>query len=333
MNRIWQIVLFLIILTGCKTGEIDDIALLDEEIRFEITKHLFPDTNINAIAFAEPNHWFYASGNTITQVKYDQTSVYTTSTAVISMDWNKMEETLWFGTDSSGLGQLKNGVITYFTKESHGLPRTNYIRDVTCDEDGGTWFNSSAHKQGGLGYHKNGIFTFYTPDNSLLPDNLVKSIACNGKSVYVATGGYVNQQKMVKISEGNFEVLPVTGYYLTDMAVDKEDKVYVIDDHSLSSIAISRSNILLHDGKSTRPIAPEITAGTWYHPYILATDLRNYLWVAKFGSDNAKNLQVYDGKEWLEPSDFPDAFIKCLAVDKKNTLWIGTNKGIYLIDQ
>ena len=332
MWRNWFIFGLTIISTSCKTGEIDDVDPLKEEINLTVSHHLYPGTNVKAFAFAEANHWFFASGSEITQVKNNQKTVFSAPSAVISMDWNIKEETLWFGTDSSGLGQLKDGALNYYTRESHGLPRTNYIRDVTCDDDGGTWFNTSAHKMGGLGYHKNGIFSFFTPDNSILPDNLVKSIARNGNNLFVATGGYVNQQKVVKISNGSWTLLPVTGYYLMDMAVDKDNKVYIIDDYSLSSV-VTQSKIILLKEESTQTISPEIPPGSWYHPYVLAVDRRNYLWAAQFAISSAKILQVFNGIKWLEPQTFPDSFINCISVDSKNTVWIGTNNGIYLLDQ
>lgn len=73
--------------------------------------------------------------------------------------------------------------------------------------------------------------------------------------------------------------------------------------------------------------------GFGYRPYKFATDRRNYLWVAQFGNGTIKNLQVYDGKEWLEPESFPNDYIQCIAFDNKNTAWVGTNDGIYLLEQ
>jgi ligand-binding sensor domain-containing protein len=327
------IFLFLLLTFGCKTGDIDDFAILNEEISFEISAHHYPGTIIKAIAVAGPNHWFCAAGNDIIEVKNDQKTIRSVTSEVISMDWNKTEEALWFGTHSSGLGQLKNGSISYFTKDSHGLPRTEYIRNIVCDREGGVWFNSSAHKMGGLAYHKNGSFTFFSPENSILPDNLVKCIAYNGKNIYVNTGGYVGQQKLLKITGDQWELMPLTGYYLMDMAVDRNEIIYVIDDYSLSSSFPNNSRIIVFDGQKIQTITPENISGAWYHPYILATDLRNYLWVAKFGGETSQNLQVYNGKDWIEPTSFPGDFIHCISIDSRNRVWLGTDNGIYLLEQ
>ena len=188
MHKNWSLIGLLLLLLCCKTGEIDDVSFLSEEVRFEISNHQYPGVSIKAITIVSADHWFYASGNAIKEVKTGQETVHRATSEVLSMSWNKVDEALWFGTRSSGLAKLKNGHVTYFTRESHGLPRTEFIRNVACDNEGGVWFNSSAHRVGGLGYYKNGQFTFYNPENSTLPDNLVKSISISGKSVYVEIG-------------------------------------------------------------------------------------------------------------------------------------------------
>lgn len=321
------------LLLCCKTGEIDEIAFLNEEVNFEISDHLYPGVSIKALTIVDTDHWFYASGSAITEVKTGQETVHTAMSEIISMSWNKTEEALWFGTRSSGLAKLKNGHASYFTKESHGLPRTEFVRNVACDNQGGVWFNSSAHRLGGLGYYKNGSFTFYTPENSDLPDNLVKSIAVCENNVYVATGGTVSQQKVVKISGENWKLLPITGYYLMGMTVDRNNYLYVIDDYTLSSSLLISTFIIFYDGQKTKNLAPESSSALSYHPYLLAIDQRNYLWVAQFGSGTIKNLQVWNRKQWFEPETFPNDHIQCIAFDNKNTAWVGTNNGIYLIEQ
>lgn len=333
MLKNWSLIVLFLLLLCCKTGEIDNVSFLSEEVSFEISDHFYPGLSIKAISIVGADHWFYASGNAITEVKTGQETVHTATSEVISMSWNKIEEMLWFGTRSSGLAKLENGHVTYFTKESHGLPRTEFIRNVACDNEGAVWFNSSAHMLGGMGYYKNRQFSFYTPENSALPDNLVKSISISSNSVYVATGGTVTQQKVIKISGDRWELLPITGYYLMGMTVDQDETLYVINDYGLSSSMPHNTHIIIFDGEKTQTLNPENNIGLRYNPYILATDRRNYLWVAQFGSGTIKNLQVWNGKHWFEPETFPDDFINCIAFDSGNTAWIGTNNGVYLVEQ
>jgi ligand-binding sensor domain-containing protein len=333
MHKNWSLIGLLLLLLCCKTGEIDDVSFLSEEVRFEISNHQYPGVSIKAITIVSADHWFYASGNAIKEVKTGQETVHRATSEVLSMSWNKVDEALWFGTRSSGLAKLKNGHISYFTRESHGLPRTEFIRNVACDNEGGVWFNSSAHRVGGLGYYKNGQFTFYNPENSTLPDNLVKSISISGKSVYVATGGTVTQQKVVKITGDRWELLPITGYYLMNMAVDLVETLFVINDYGLSSTLPHNTHIIVFDGDKTQALIPEKNIGLGFRPFFLATDRRNFLWVAQFGSGTIKSLQVWNGKQWFEPEIFPNDYIQCIAFDNKNTAWVGTNNGIYLLEQ
>ena len=70
------------------------------------------------------------------------------------------------------------------------------------------------------------------------------------------------------------------------------------------------------------------------HYYLLRTDKRNYLWNVKFGVQDVKRLSVYDGKNWHQPpEDFPDDFINSIEVDEENNIWLGTNNGIYILNQ
>jgi hypothetical protein len=228
------------------------------------------------------------------------------------MAWNEIEKVLWFGTWSSGLARFKDGKISYFTQSSNNLPR-DLVSDLVCDCNGTVWFSSSAHLLGGLGRYLNDGFKFYAPGNSSLPDNLIKSIACVGERIFVATGGTVTQQKVVEIDGNKWKLLPVAGYYLMDMDVDREGRVYVIDDVGLSSSSNSTNKIYLFDNDNYRNI---LTDGSW--PHCLKTDLRNYLWVSKSGPENSDILQFMMVNRGMK---FRSVFLKCSSTVYR---WIKT---------
>ena len=116
-----------------------------------------------------------------------------------------------------------------------------------------------------------------------------------------------------------------------DMKVDAQDRLYIIDDTGLSS-SMMKPRIWMYEKGSTQNICPEINFFAIFTT--IQTDLRNYVWLAKYESNNNNHLTVFDGKTWHNaPADFPDIFIKCMAVDKNNTVWLGTEKGIYLLSQ
>jgi len=135
----------------------------------------------------------------------------------------------------------------------------------------------------------------------------------------------VNQQKVVYVSGNDWETLPIQGYYLMDMDVDLNGNVYVVDDTGLSSTIMPNRIYRYSDGTCTY-IIPEESCPDIY-PHRLKSDLRNYLWLAKFSFGNEKNLMVYDGKTWHKaPGDFLDLQINCISVDKNNNIWLGTSE-------
>jgi len=333
MKKLYLLMTVVAFATACKTGEIDEIPMSNPEISFEVTEHLGVGENVKNLCPVNQKTYFYSVGANIIRVQNDQQTTFTTSSEILSLAWNNAEEALYFGTHASGLGCLKNGQIHYFTESSHGLPR-NLVRHVVCDSEGGVWFNTSAHLLGGLGYLQNNRVVIFTPQNSLLPDNLIKSIVCRDQEIWVATGGYVTYQKVVKIAAGQWELLPIYGYYLMEMDVDTNGALNIIDDYGLSSSFSVTNHIINYTGKQTKILLPPGATRFSFYPYRLKSDRRNYLWVAKYSSPDAKQLIVYNGESWIEaPASFPDDFINCIATDPQNRIWLGTTNGIYRLDQ
>jgi ligand-binding sensor domain-containing protein len=328
MKRLIIVLLGILSFSGCNIITEKEELILNPEIDFTISSHLAIGKEITSIVAIDENNYFYSIGNEIFCIENSRENHMSATSKVLAMAWNDIGKVLWFGTWSSGLARFKDGKISYFTQISNNLPR-DLVSDLVCDCNGTVWFSSSAHLLGGLGRYMNGGFKFYAPGNSSLPDNLIKSIACVGDRIFVATGGTVTQQKVVEIDGNKWKLLPVAGYYLMDMDVDREGRVYVIDDVGLSSSSNSTNKIYLFDNDNYRNI---LTDGSW--PHCLKTDLRNYLWVSKSGPENSGNLTVYDGKSWHEvPFGFPEMFINCISVDKDNAIWLGTTDGIYMLKQ
>jgi ligand-binding sensor domain-containing protein len=332
MKKLTNILLAFFAFSCCHIIPEKDELILNSEINFTVSSHIVPGKDITSIVAIDENNYYYSVGNEIFCIENSRENQMEATSKVLAMAWNNPQNSLWFGTLSSGLGQLVDKKISYFTQSSDQLPR-DLISDLVCDSNGTVWFSSSAHLLGGLGCYRDGKFKFYTPDNSSLPDNLVKSIACLGDKVYVVTGGTVTQQKVVIIDNNRWKQLPVLGYYLMDMDVDREGKVYVIDDVSLSSSSFMTNKIYICENDKYRNILPETSRFNFW-PHCLKTDLRNYLWVSKSGSENNVNLAVYDGENWHEaPFYFPEMFINCISVDKNNTIWLATTNGIYVLKQ
>jgi ligand-binding sensor domain-containing protein len=331
MRCLPYIILGALTFSGCYDISEKETLTLNPEIDFTVSFQMAAGKNISSLLAFDENNYFFSIGNQIFCVEDSKNFQIEVTSDVLALARNETDKLLWLGTKSSGLGRLNEGQITYFTQKKDKLPR-DLISYLVCDSEGAVWFSSSAHQLGGLGRYYKGEFRFYTPENSALPDNLIKSIACLGDKIFVVTGGTVTQQKVVSIDENKWKTLPIQGYYLMDMDVDQDGKVYVIDDTGLSSTMMT-NKIYLYDYNKCRNILPN---GSWseFWPHRLKTDLRNYLWVAKFSSQNNRNLAVFDGETWHEaPSDFPDMFINCIAVDKNNAIWLGTTDGIYILNQ
>jgi ligand-binding sensor domain-containing protein len=327
-----QLLILLVLLSYCKTGPVDDIFLYREAISFAVGDHLVPGKKVKCLEVVDNNTYSWSSGPEIFIRTRGQESHEELTSEVLCIARNPIDQSLWAGTYSSGLARISNGEVTYFTKEKDGLPR-DLIFHIACDSRGRVWFNSSAHLLGGLGCFSDGTFQFFTPDNSILPDNLIKDIACSAENVFVATGGTVTQQKVVKISNGEWMLLPIEGYYLMDMDISKKGTLYVIDDVSLSSLATMTNKIFRFRNDIVVNILPE-ESRFYSHPYRLMADLRDYLWLAKFSSGDSQNLAVFDGERWQEPPEgFPDILINHMAVDRSNAIWLATTNGIYILPQ
>ncbi len=323
---------FLLIFSGCNTFPEDKDFLLSQEIRFDVSSHISVGENVSCIVAFDENNYWYSADSKLVQCENSQVKNLMISSRILSLAWNSQNQTLWFGTSSSGLGQLKKGILSYYTKASDNLPR-DLVSGLVCEKNGQVWFNCSAHQLGGLGCFHNGKFKFYTPGNSELPDNLIKSIAIRDQTIYVATGGTVERQKVLTITNNKWKFLPVTGYYLMNMDVTRDGTVYVIDDAGLSSSTSVTNKIYECKNGLVRDILPPGT-GRDISPHILKTDLRNYLWVSAFCQEDHSCLAVFDGENWYEaPSGFPDININCIAVDKNNNIWLGTSNGIYILNQ
>ncbi|HNX80282.1 MAG TPA: two-component regulator propeller domain-containing protein [Prolixibacteraceae bacterium] len=317
---------------GCFWDNSDtDLPLFGGEPAFTITQILAEGKLISALEVTDVNNFCYSSGNKLFVVSEGTETVVELASEILSVVRNTMDKSIWAGTYSSGLARIKNGNITYYDQQKNQLPR-NLIRDVLCDPDGNVWFNCSAFKLGGLGLLSNDKIEIFTPANSALPDNLIKSTAIRNGKIYVATGGTVTQQKVAVMEEDGWKTLPVTGYYLMDMDVDQNGKVYVIDDTGLSS-SMMTNKIYVFDQDGCRDILQQKNRFE-ESPYLVKTDLRNFLWVASFTQPGKEPLTVYDGNSWISaPDDFPDLYIKCISVDKDNNIWLGTDQGIYILDQ
>jgi ligand-binding sensor domain-containing protein len=90
---------------------------------------------------------------------------------------------VWIGT-SNGLVLLENGTFKTFTVED-GLAHPGVLAIDVSELTGDLWIGTL----GGLNRYSGGKFTTFTQFNSGLANDVIYSVVCDGKDVWVATGG------------------------------------------------------------------------------------------------------------------------------------------------
>ncbi|MDB4584565.1 hypothetical protein N9164_15545 [Draconibacterium sp.] len=319
--------------------EKDDIEQPDieysSEISFKISDHLFSGKNIKQIEFVD-NGFYYSIGNKIYLSDKSGSIInsFDAASDVLSMAYNQKDESLYFGTNSSGMGRAKGTATKYFTVENSDLPR-NVVRQVECDGAGNVWFNTSAHMISGLVKYDGRGFVEYTPQNSDLPENLIHNFSIQNNTVYILSRGVETGKVGLKFRNNSWEKLFESGGCgPTDMDIDSDGNMYYIEDsREYCGGGLFPDNVVFSFQNSQKIILREYE-DLVDSPYLLKTDKRDYVWVAKFASMQPKHISVFDGNKWHAcPNQFPDDFINCIEVDEDNNIWLGTTNGIYVLNQ
>ena len=338
MNSRISILVVLLFLFSCSIENLVDISPeknFSSEINFEISEHLFSGNSVKTIEFITDGY-YYSVGKEIFYTKQSgQTSSFEAGSEVISMAFNEKDKSLYFGTYSTGLGKFDGSKTRYYTIENSGLPR-NLISNVECDNTGNVWFSSSAHQLGGLIKYSGRSFTKFLPENSQLPDNLIHQIKHRNGKIFIVSGN-ANKGGTItfEIDGGNWnELFESGGCSMSDLDIDSKGKIYYIDDsREYCGGGLFADEVVFSFSNNQKTILREYEDFADF-PYLLKIDKRNYVWVAKFSSNQHKNFSVFNGEKWNEaPTEFPDDFIHCVEVDNDNNIWLGTNNGIYILNQ
>ena len=93
------------------------------------------------------------------------------------------EDRVWVGTNQ-GLALLENGKWTVY-KEEDGLAHRGVMAIDVSPTTGDVWLGTMA----GLNRYSGGVFETFTQFNSGLANDVIYSVTCDGKDVWVATGG------------------------------------------------------------------------------------------------------------------------------------------------
>lgn len=334
MKPLFLFFISLLFLYSCNKE--NEVALneFSKEIRFEITKHLVAGEAVKCIEITNDGY-YYSSGNKLNFIANNGNDYsFVANSEILSLSFNPKDGALYLGTKESGLGKLAGLEIQYFTVEKNNLPR-NLISQVACDAKGIIWFNSSAHRVGGLVRFDGTYFEQFLPENSPLPENLIYKIQIRNGKVYLFTQNSEPGRAVFSISGNHWVKLFETGgCFPTDMEIDSRGNIYYIEDsREYCGGGLMPDLVVFKYSGSEKKMMRE-HENQMNRPHLLRADARDYLWTARFPAEGYKRLSVFDGQQWHEaPQDFPDDFIYCIEVDSQNNIWLGTSKGVYILNQ
>ena len=141
----------------------------------------------------------------------------------------------------------------------------------------------------------------------------------------------------MKLSGDNWEqVLHTNGCnILSTLEFDEEGRLYYIEDsREYCGGGLMPDYVVFTFINDQKVILREGELGSELYPYILKSDHHKNIWTARFYKEGYGILSVYNQKEWVKaPSGFPTATIRCIEVDENNSIWIGTEDGIYILEQ
>lgn len=306
------------------------------------TKDL-PDTSIQAIAVDGTSLWIgtpkgiaqiKTSGNGWKAIETDAWLINESvqpAPDVRAISVNEFE--VWVGTRNHG--------IIRFNKEKHeaknltivdGLP-SMWIRDIKMDNEE-IWFSTDAgvvRQDLQTGIVKN----HYNQENSNIPND-VHTIALTPEAVWVGTSGdniaIFDRESELWSPQSFYDIKSDTQIVKFDVVGDKLFFSWYNEENKENGFF--QANLDGSDGRDS-PIAEGIKVETELDD-ILVTGIvdKKYLWVA---ANDYVAIYFPDIDKYQEPTiGYPkivldDLSIQCITADK-NRVWIGTTKGMLMID-
>jgi len=334
MNKRSRLIILLVLLTVSCQKE-DYINEFPAKVRFDITDHLLEGRRISCIETGNGGEVYIGSGKDLYIFDGSVQKTYTLDFSIMDVAI-AADQSLWIGSDNGGLGHLENGNITWYNSTNAGLPR-DFVRHVKVAPDGKVWFTSCAFRIGGLGVYNGKKFEFLTPDNSPLNQNIIEDLHIDGEGrVYIATTGTVGRTNIYRITNNSWECLgneSGTFYWIFSFALGEDEKIYVVEDFSLSSAMIG-NRFHVYDNEKWNIIEP--AEGQQFHGFgAIAADKRNFCWLPG-NTGNSAILNVFTGKTWISSpaGHFPDDIFTCISADKNNNILVGTyQNGVFVLNQ
>lgn len=225
---------------------------------------------------------------------------------------------LWIATNN-GLVKFDGSDFTHFTPDNSGLSETN-ITDLTADENGNLWMFGDRF----ITKYDGTNFTAYPYQLNITNDYLLTIDAADGNNVYVGS----RFEGLLKLTDNRLTAVDLIDNLLYDNSmslrsgcIDAGGNFYVGSLYGLQKYNIDT------DDYRFEPMSQ--TAQT-------ETDRNDNVWILWpwFTTDTCLVELTETGNKVYMRTDYPfsEADADLIKFDRKNRLWIGTNKGLYMRD-
>jgi len=218
------------------------------------------------------------------------------------------------------LGRFSSFAQQYYFESfsvEQGLSQAS-ISSILEDKLGNLWF---ATESGGLNKYDGTEFTHFYASNGL-PDESIKCLFEDSKGrIWVGTenGGacFIENNKItvIDINKG------LSDNNINAIAESSKGEIWIGTENNGLTIYSEKGTLQL--GKMNGLLSDEITA--------LLKDDKGNMYVG-----TRKGLNVFSKashEKAIEILHFHDYFINCITKDHKNAVWIGSNKGLFCIDE
>lgn len=222
------------------------------------------------------------------------------------------DHNIWIATDN-GLNRISDGDIQSFGD----LPDTSLLA-FEEDHEGNLWIGTTG--RGIIQMHNRHIYAL--PQNeALLPFQIRGVMEDSKKTLWIATNGGGLFQKTEKgfTRFGKKEGLTVP--FVHSLTEDRRGNIWIG----------TQSGLFMLSGRRITPVNDEES----FHSYPIRTlleDREGTVWIGTYGN----GLWFYQNKtlkKFSSPDKNPGKFILSIAADSRNSLWIGTPRGLFVMNR